>query len=140
MKRNRLFVLGCGLLLTVSCVGAGTAGMLVYAGVQEPVQLETPAIEDTKSVAEEQNLESGEGESNTLGEEASPVELPGETEEVLTDMYNENEAVGDASEPVIEEELLEAAVDESQLHLEVNRAFLITLDVSKGEPPYQIYE
>ena len=140
MKRNRLFVLGCGLLLTVSCVGAGTAGRLVYAGVQEPVQLETPAIEDTKSVAEEQNLESGEGESNTLGEEASPVELPGETEEVLTDMYNENEAVGDASEPVIEEELLEAAVDESQLHLEVNRAFLITLDVSKGEPPYQIYE
>ena len=67
MKRNRLYVLGCGLLLTVSCIGAGAAGELVYAGVQEPVQLEAPAIVDTMTGVEEQNLDSGEGERNTLG-------------------------------------------------------------------------
>lgn len=140
MKRNRLYVLGCGLLLTVSCIGSGAAGELVYAGVQDTVQLEASAIVDTMTGVEEQNLDSGEGKRNTLGEEALPVEQPGETKEVLTDMYDENEAEGDTSEPVIEEDFLDVAVDESQLHLEVNRAFLITLDVSKGEPPYQIYE
>ena len=131
MKRNRLYVLGCGLLLTVSCIGSGAAGELVYAGVQDTVQLEASAIVDTMTGVEEQNLDSGEGKRNTLGEEALPVEQPGETKEVLTDMYDENEAEGDTSEPVIEEDFLDVAVDESQLHLEVNRAFLITLDVSK---------
>lgn len=136
MKRNRLLAMGCGLLLSVSCVVPGAAGVMVYAEVQDSGQLESPAGDEAKNDYEEQNLDSS---GNELDSSVKEVGQPENVMDDVSESHNENGDFEDLSDLPPEEDYLDVTVDESQLQLKVNRAFKITLNVSGGEPPYRIY-